>query len=311
MRIAVFGAGGVGGYFGGRLAFSGEDVVFIARGEHLQAMRKDGLCVRSVNGDFSLNDINVTDNPKRVGEVDVILLGVKTWQVMDVIDALRPMVGEDTVIVPLQNGVDTPSHLAAVFGKEHVLGGLCRIVSQVESPGCIRHSAIDPMIAFGELDNVKSARVEKLAEAFARAGVKVEIPADIHVAMWQKFIFIAAISGVGSVTRAPIGVVRSLPESRELLQRAISEGIAVARKRGLSLSEEYAQEVLEFIDSTQASATSSMQRDILAGRPSELASQNGAMVRLGMESGVKTPTHAFIYYSLLPLELRARGELEF
>ncbi|HEY61116.1 MAG TPA: 2-dehydropantoate 2-reductase [Anaerolineae bacterium] len=308
MRFAIFGAGAVGGYFGGRLAAAGEDVVFIARGKHLEALRKNGLTIKSINGNFRLNKVNATDNPKRVGEVDVVLVGVKAWQVPEAAEKMTPLVGEDTCVVPLQNGIDAPKQLASILGKERVLGGLCRIVSQVVSPGHIHHTAIEPFISFGELDNHYSERAEILLQAFLRAGVNAEVPADIYASMWQKFIFIAAISGVGAVTRSPVGVIRSLPETRELLETALHEGMAVAQGRGSSLLEDYFSKIMAFIDGMSPEATASMQRDIVDGLPSELASQNGAMVRIGLEIGIKTPVHTFIYHSLLPQELKARGK---
>jgi 2-dehydropantoate 2-reductase len=208
MRIAVFGAGAVGGYFGGRLAESGQDVVFIARGAHLRAMQSEGLRVDSINGDFTVYPVQASDDPPRVGEVEAVLLGVKAWQVPEAALAVRPLIGQDTFVVPLQNGVDAPSQIAAVLGKGAVLGGLCRIASHVAGPGYIRHTGIEPAIAFGELDNRPSDRAERLKTAFEKAGVRADIPVDIQAAIWEKFIFIASISGLGAVTGAPVGVTR-------------------------------------------------------------------------------------------------------
>ena len=313
MRLAVFGAGAVGGYFGGRLAQAGEDVVFIARGEQLQALRDRGLRVDSFvsKGDFVVQPVQATDDPEQVGVVDAVLVGVKAWQVTEAARAMRPLFGPETFVVPLQNGVEAPSQLAAVLGGEHVLGGLCRIVGLVVEPGYIRHAGLEPYVAFGELDNRPSERAERLREAFARAGVTAEVPLDIRVAMWEKFLFIASFSGVGAVTRAPAGVLRSLPETRQMLKQAMHEVLAVARARGIALPEEAIPRTMTLIDGLPPGGTASMQRDVIEGRPSELESQNGAVVRLGREVGVDTPLHAFIYHSLLPLELRARGQVQF
>ena len=312
MRIAIFGTGGAGGYFGGRLAQAGEEVVFIARGEHMRALQTHGLRVDSVKGDFIVQSVQASDDPSQVGIVDMILVGVKAWQVPEAAWAMRPLVGLETFVVPLQNGVDAPTELAAVLSAEHVLAGLCRIISFVAGPGHIRHVGGEPYIAFGELDNHPSERAEKLRQAFVRAqGVMVEIPADILAAMWQKFLLIASWSGVGAVTRAPIGVLRTLPETRRMLEQAMQEILSVALARNIALSQEAISHSMAFIDGLPPAGTASMQRDIMEGRPSELASQNGAVVRLGQEVGVATPLHAFIYHSLLPLELRARGEVEF
>jgi 2-dehydropantoate 2-reductase len=311
MRIAVFGTGGVGGYFGGRLAQGGEDVIFIARGDHLKAMRANGLRVDSLKGDFLIQPVQATDKPEDVGEVDAILVTVKAWQVPDAALAMRPMVGQNTFVVPLENGVDAPAELMAVLGEAHVLGGLCHIVSYIAEPGHIRHAGIEPHIAFGELDGRSSKRAQRLKAAFERAGVWAEVPENIRAAMWEKFLFIAAISGVGAVTRAPAGVMRGLPETRQLLQRAMEEVIAVAKAHQVNLPEDVLEKTMAFIDNLPEGATASMQRDIMEGRPSELASQNGAVLRLGSEQGVPTPTHAFLYHSLLPQDLRARGQLDF
>jgi 2-dehydropantoate 2-reductase len=311
MRIAVIGTGGVGGYFGGRLALAGEEVIFIARGDHLQALQTDGLRVESINGDFTLRNVRAARDPAEVGPVDAVLVAVKAWQVAEVAGAMRPLVGLGTAVVPLENGVEAPAQLAAVLGRDAVLGGLCQIVSFIAGPGHIRHTGIDPYIAFAELDGRPSQRAESLRVAFERAGVRAEIPADIHQAMWDKFMFISAFGGVGAVTRAPAGPMRSVPETRQMLKAALAEVVAVAQAHGVSLEEAAVERKLAFIDGLPEGTTASMQRDIIAGRVSELESQSGAVVRLGAERGVVTPTHRFIYQSLLPQELRARGKLDF
>ena len=311
MRIAVFGTGAVGGYFGGRLAQAGEDVVFIARGEQLRALKAHGLRVDSIKGDFALQPVQATDDPAQVGVVDAVIVGVKTWQVADAARAMRPLVGPETFVVPLENGVEAPDQLAAVLGAEHVLGGLCRIVSFVVEPGHVRHAGLEPYVALGELDNRPGERAERLRDAFTQAGVNAEIPADIQVAIWEKFLFIASFSGVGAVTRAPAGVLRSLPETRRMLEAAMREVLAVAQARGIGMTEEAVSRTMALIDGLPEAGTASMQRDIIGGQPSELESQNGAVVRLGQEVGVDVPLHGFMYRCLLPLELRARGELEF
>jgi 2-dehydropantoate 2-reductase len=183
MRIAVFGAGGVGGYFGGRLALAGEDVVFIARGAHLQALRTKGLQVESLKEDFVVSSVQATDDPSQVGPVDAVLVAVKAWQVPEAAQAIRPMVGAETCVVPLQNGLEAPAQLAAGLGTQHVLGGTCVISSAVTGPGCIRHIGLEPSVSFGELDHRASPRAERLGQAFGRAEVVAIIPADIQVAI--------------------------------------------------------------------------------------------------------------------------------
>lgn len=306
MRIAVFGTGSVGGYFGGRLAQSGEEVIFIARGEHFQAIRSNGLRVDSFMGDFVVKPAQAVNDPRRVGEVDVVLLGVKAWQVQNAALEMRAILGPETFVVPLQNGVDAPAQLAAVLGSERVLGGLCKISAFIAGPGRIHHAGLEPYVAFGELGKRSSERADRLREAFERAGVWVEVPPDIQVAMWEKFLFIAAVSGVGAVTRAPLGAVRDLPETRSMLEQAMRETLAVARGRKVHLPDDVVARTMAFIDGLPPGVTASMQRDIVDGRPSELSSQNGAVARMGLELGVPTPTHTFIYHSLLPQELQAR-----
>ncbi|MGE5224570.1 MAG: 2-dehydropantoate 2-reductase [Omnitrophica WOR_2 bacterium] len=310
MRIAIYGTGGVGGYFGGRLAQAGEEVVFIARGEHLKALQAKGLHVNSIKGDFHISPTHATDRPDQVGEVDAVLVCVKAWQVPEAARAIKPMIGRDSFAVPLENGVEAPGQLTAELGKEHVLGGLCQIVSFISAPGEISHTGIDPFISFGELDNRVTARARRLKEAFDRVGVRSEIPADIQAALWDKFLFIVAISGVGAVTRAPAGVIRKLPQTRAMLEGVMKEVKAVAEAQQVHLPDDVVQKKMAFIDSLPESATASMQRDILSGKPSELEAQNGAVVRLGAKDGVATPVNSFIYSSLLPQELRARNQVQ-
>jgi 2-dehydropantoate 2-reductase len=309
MRIAVFGTGGVGGYFGGRLAQAGEEVHFIARGEHLSAIRRDGLTVSSVEGDFRIAPARATDKPEEVGPVDAVIVGVKAWQIAEAAKLMRPLVGPSTTVIPLENGVEAADELAAVLGDDRVIGGLCAIVAMIEKPGHIRHAAVHPVIRFGELDNGKSDRVELLRQTFARAeGLTVELPEDIHVAIWNKFSFISAWSGVGSVTRVPLGPILGTAETRTLLQAAVAEAVAVGRAAGVALSPESVEKTMGFFDSLDGSGTASMQRDVMAGRPSELEAQTGAIVRLGARHHVPTPANAFLYQALLPQERIARGE---
>jgi 2-dehydropantoate 2-reductase len=311
MRIAIFGAGSVGGYFGGRLAQAGEDVFFIARNENLKAMQANGLWIDSIKGDFHIKPVQATNDPKQVGEVEMVLIGVKAWQVAEIAPTLQPLIGKDTGVIFLGNGVDAPSQLIPVLGEEHVLGGLCRISVYLTGPGHIRHAGVDPFLALGELDGRRSARVESLRQAFQHAGVNAIVPADIWAAMWEKFVFIASISGVGAVTRAPTGILRGIPETRQMLEGAIEEVENLARARGIQLPSDIAIKTMSFIDGMAPAVIASMQRDIMEGRPSELEAQNGAVVRMGKETGIATPIHAFIYSSLLPQEMKARGEIPF
>ncbi len=311
MRVAIYGTGGAGGYFGAHLARTGEDVTFIARGQHLKAIQAHGLCVETPAGKIVIHPANAADDPTQVGSVDVIFLGVKAWQVEEAARNMKPMVGPQTLVIPLQNGVEAPSQLAAVFGPEHVLGGLCGTISWVVAPGRIRNIGAANFIKFGELDNRRSERGERLRQLFEKAGVNVDIPSDIHKAIWEKFLLVTPFGGVGAVSRAPIGIMRIMPETRSLLEQCMQEVSAVARASSIKLSDNVVADTMKFIDTLAANATTSLQRDIAEGKPSEIDFWNGAVVRLGQAAGVTTPVNQFIYHSMLPQELRARGKLVF
>ena len=299
MRIVIFGTGGVGGYFGGRLAQAGEDVTFIARGEHLRAIKANGLKVDSPQGDFVIYPAKATDDVNEVGETDLVILGVKAWQVPEAARAIKPLVGSKTTVVPMQNGVDAVAQLVAELGADIVIGGLCRIVSFVVEPGHIRHAGFAPTIIIGELDNHRTERIAKIEEVFKHAGLDTTIAADIQVALWTKFLFIASFSGVGALANAPAGVVRSDPKWRGLMLSAMEEIYSLAHARGINLPSDSVEKVMAAVDGLPEDATSSMQRDIAAGKPSELESQNGAVVRMARESGIEVPTHTLIYQSLI------------
>lgn len=311
MRIAVFGAGGAGGFFGARLAQAGGEVIFIARGEHLDAIRKDGLRVDSILGNFAVSPAQATDDPAQVGTVDVVLLGVKAWQVQRAIKVLAPLVGPETVVVPLQNGVEAPSQLAEAFGPDHVVGGLAKIISYKAGPGHIHHSGAEPYIAIGELDKHPSKRIERIRELFQQASINTDITPDIQAALWEKFLFVVSWGGVGALADAPIGVLRSVPETRHMLEQSMTEVLSVAQARKIVLSEDIVTKTMLFIDKLPANGTTSLQRDISEGKPSELYFWNGAVVRLSQETGVESPLNKIIYSSLLPRELQAQGKLEF
>jgi 2-dehydropantoate 2-reductase len=307
MRIAVVGAGALGLYFGGRLAEAGEDVAFLARGRTLEALRTGGLRIDSIAGDFTLERVEATDQPAAIGPVDAVLVCVKAWQVPEVAPTLRPLLREGTAVIPLQNGIDAPDQLAAALGAGFVLGGLCRIFAFQTAPGRVRHAGVAPSLAFGELDGGSSERVERLKEVFLRAkGVSVDASPNIRAAMWEKLLFIVALSTVGAATRSPAGVFRAIPETRRLLESVLREILDVARAKGIALADGLVARTLGFIDGLPADATASMQRDLVEGRPSELEAQTGAVVRLGLETGVATPVSATLYAALLPGERSAR-----
>lgn len=306
MRIAVVGAGGVGGYFGGRLAQAGMDTTFIVRGATLDALQRNGLTVESVLGDFQLPDVRATDDPSTVGPVDAILTTVKAWQLPEAAAGLGPLIGEETIIVPLENGIDAPEVLTRLFGARHVAGGLCAIVSFIVSPGHVRHAAFEPIVMFGELDNRRTPRVERLREAFERAGVNAEVPQDITRSMWTKFLFIAPMSGIGALTRVPVGVWREEPGIRTMVTAVLNEMIAVANARGIDLGADAVTKTWERYDALAGTSTASMQRDIMEGKPSELEAQLGTVVRLAQENRIAAPVTSLMYHALLPQERVAR-----
>lgn len=311
MRIAIYGAGAVGGYFGGRLAQAGEAVSFISRGQTLQTLQSQGLRVESIAGDFVVQPVQATDDPETVGSVDLVIVAVKAWQVPAVAENMRPLIGPHTLVLPLQNGVEAPGQLAAVWGQEQVIGGSCVIVAEVVDPGHIRHAGAQPTVNIGELDNRHTDRIETVRRLLAQCqGVAVNVVHDITVALWQKFMIIAPWSGVGAVTRAPLHTICRHPETRQLLAAVIAEIEAVARAHGVALPPTAAADTLARLEQIGPGLLASMQRDLMNGRPSELEAQTGAVVRLGLEAGIATPVNSFIYASLLLQERQARGEVQ-
>jgi 2-dehydropantoate 2-reductase len=306
MNIVVFGAGGVGGYFGAKLAQAGYDVTFVARGKHLQAIKNTGLKVKSINGDFVVHP-KVTDNVLTIKAPDLVILGVKSWQVLEVAKQLKPIISKDTMVLPLQNGADNADKLRAVLPDKNVLAGLCKIVSRVEAPGIIDHFAFDPEIVFGEYDNKKTERVQNVAFIFDKAGIKNKISNHIHLDIWKKFLFIATISGIGALTRVEFGAMRVDEDIRQIIYQTANEIVAVANAKGIALTNDDIEMVLKMIDALNPKTTASMQRDIMEGRPSELDNFNGYIVRQGKALHITTPANSFTYHCLLPQEKKARG----
>lgn len=306
MRVTVLGAGAVGCYYGARLQQAGADVTFVARGQGLAALRERGLVVHSPAGDARLA-VRAVGRAEQAGAADWVLCGVKAWQVPEAALALASSMGEDTAVLPLQNGVEASDQLAAVLGPRHAVYGATWIAAHLAEPGVVTHDGVEPRIALGERDGTASPRVAALSEALRRGGVTVELPDDMRRVLWAKFLFIASISGLSAATRLPVAAWRGVPETRLLLLAALEEAAAVGRARGVALPDDVVPSTVAFIDSLPAGALPSMARDLGEGRPSELETQNGAVLRLGREAGVPTPTHEFLYGVLAPLERRARG----
>ena len=307
MKIAIYGAGGVGGYYGGVLARTGHDVSLIARGAHLEAIRASGLSVRSPGGDFLVRPAVATDDPGEIGRVDAVIVAVKSMHLLAVCEGIAPLLGAETLVVPLLNGVDAHELLVPAVGSARMGKGLTRIMSEVAAPGEIRHIGVDPYVALAEWDGGGSPRVDALVAALRDAGVDAEVPPDIDAAIWQKFLFVCSLGGVCAACRMHLGPVRTLPQSRSLLRRAMEEIAAVAAAHGVSLPDDAVTGAMQVVDSFPAKGTSSLQRDLAEGVPSELDAWSGAAVRLGATVGVATPVHSFIHAVLLPSEMQARG----
>jgi len=305
MKIAVVGAGGVGGYFGGLLAQAGHEVCFVARGGHLAAIQSRGLQVKSVHGDFTVQPAVATDDPGSVGAVDYVIIGVKHYALIAAAPGVAKIFGPETTVVPLLNGVDAHETLGKHVPQQALVGGLCNIVSMIESPGVIRQESPFRQVVLGELDHQHSDRVERLIQAWRDCGVEATHADDIHVAMWNKLIFIGSFGGVGSLSRANAGEIQASPESRQLIVEAAMEVEAVARAEGVRLPANATDQAISFFDNLGSTATSSMQRDVAAGSMFELEAFSGTIVRRGQKRGVATPVHRMIYALLRPALNRA------
>ncbi len=306
MKIAIIGTGGVGGYFGGKLAHEGNDVTFVARGTHLKAMLSRGLEVKSVLGDFRVDNIKATDKITDLKDPGLIILGVKAWQIREIRDDLKKIVRPDTVILPLQNGVLAVDELAEEVDKSHIVGGLCRIISMIESPGVISHLGVTPTVVFGEPDKSGSKRTEEILSCFQSAGIESRIAEDIESELWKKFIAIC-VSGLLAVSKTTYGEMRELKETRQMMIELLQEIYAVSQKAGVKIEPDFLEKTISFMDSLPYDSAASLTRDVWEGKPSEIEYQNGTVVRLGEKYGVPTPINRFVYNCILPGELKARG----
>ena len=299
MRVAVVGAGGVGGYYGGRLAAAGLDVAFLARGAHLAALQRDGLRVDSPLGNIRLTEVKASGIPAEIGPVDVVLFCVKLYDTAAAAREMAPLVGPDTTIICLQNGVDGPSLLAEAHGADHVVPGTVYLVSELAGPGHIVHSAVDRPI-LGAASGVAGERVKALVDAWRSAGSAADISDEIHVEIWRKFVRLCTFSAIGCAARLPVGPILRDPETRVLMVAALEEAVTVARATGVLLEGGFASESLAFLLAMTPDSKPSMLRDLEAGRRLELPWLSGTIVRLGAERGVPTPIHGFCYKILRP-----------
>ncbi len=306
MNILIFGIGGVGGYFGGKLAQAGFNVTMIARGKHLEVIRKNGLEVESINGNFKVKPKLATDNLAEVPTPDLVILGVKSWQIPEVAKKLKPIISAETMVLPVQNGANNVEKLLEILPGKNILAGLCHIVCFVEKPGKINHVSFEPRITFGEIDNSNSERIQHLKEVFDKSEITNFNPENIQLEIWKKFLYITTVSGLGGLTRVSIDKIRESEYLYDLLQKTAQEIKSVANAKGIPLSVEHLKNTFEIIQSQAPGTTASTQRDIMAGRPSELKNFNGFIVKEAEKLGIATPVNKMIYECLLPMEIEAR-----
>jgi len=298
MKIAIIGSGGVGGYFGARLAASGQDVTFVARGAHLEAMQKNGLKVLSALGDLHLPEVKATSDTSVIGPVDVVMIAVKLWATEEAAAAAKPLIGPNTVAVSFQNGVVAVDTLLPVLGKEHVMGGVSNIAALIEEPGVIRHNGNMANLFFGELDGKPSARSQALQVACKIANIRAETVADIRKAIWEKFVRLVTLSAMTSLTRMPAGPLRTDPDTRALMQQVMEEVVAVGKASGIGFDADIVAAQMANIDSIPPAMVASMCGDLRRGNRLELPWLSGHVAKLGKELGVPTPANAFVYAAL-------------
>lgn len=295
MKIAVMGSGGVGGYFGARLAQAGCDVSFIARGAHLAAIRERGLKVESKLGDIHLSPVRVTDDPRTLEPVDLVLFSVKLWDTEAAARSIASLFGPDTGIVSFQNGVQKDDILRGIFGDKAVMGGVGYIATAIARPGVIQHTGTMQRLVFGEYDGRRSPRVEALLAACRGGGIDAKLSADIRREIWEKFVFLVGLSGTTATTRLPIGPIRESPRTRAFLLDLMREAVAVGRAHGVALAEDYAEKRLAFCDGLPPDMTSSLHHDLERGNPLEVRWLSGGVVELGERVGVPTPVNRAVW----------------
>lgn len=300
MKIAVMGTGGVGGWFGAKLALAGEDVTFIARGEHLLAMREKGLKIFSPTGDMLVDPVKVTSDPAGIGPVDVVMFCVKLWDVDSAAEACRPLIGPETAVISFQNGVDAEDRIASILGPEHAVGGVAAIFALIDAPGVIRQTGDLAWLKYGELSGKVTPRIETFHDACVKAGIKSTLSPDINVDIWEKFTVLAPLAGATAATRSTIGPILADPDTRHLFEALVEEAVAVGRARGISLPDDIAATRIAFAEALPAGNRASMASDLERGNRLELEWLTGAVVRLGRELGVPTPVSDTVYAVLKP-----------
>ncbi len=305
MNIVIIGAGGVGGYFGGKLVAAGYKTTFLVRGKTLKVIQSNGLQVKSINGSFHVYP-TATDNYDVIKDADLIILSVKSWQIEKIAIKFKSFLKADAMVLSLQNGVDNANKLTEILGPKKVVAGLCRIVAKIESPGIIDHFGYEPEILFGEMDNSKTQRVNEIHKVFTKAGFKNNISPDIQRDIWLKFLFIGSISAIGALTRSVLGEMREDPYIRNILIDTAKEIVSIGSHLGVDINNKDIENCFAVIDRIDYHTTMSLQRDMIEGKPSELENFNGYIVKKGDELGIDTPVNDFIYYCLKPMEEKVR-----
>ncbi len=306
MKIVVMGTGGVGGYFGGLFARKGHQVFFVARGAHLQSILEKGLTVKSVHGDFNISPALAGSDPAEFGIADLVLFCTKTYDTQAAAKMLLPVVGEETMVMSFQNGIDSADRIGAVLGIQHMVGSSTWISSLIESPGVIRQVSQFRRVVIGELDGKRTPRLQNLCTAWHEIGIRAECVEDILKVLWTKFVFISSMSGFGSLTRLAVGDYRSVPETRMMMVKLMEEVEAVARAKGINLDVDVVSQTLAFIDQAAPGLRPSMQADVEASKRMELESMIGVICRLGQQLSIPTPTADMIYALLKPLEFKSK-----
>jgi 2-dehydropantoate 2-reductase len=308
MNIIVMGTGGTGGYYGGLLAQTGHDVTFIARGGNLAAIRRSGLQVQSLHGDFTVSPANATDDPSRLDPPDLILFCTKTYSTDEAAQQIKPIVGRATTVLSLQNGIDAAERIGSVVGMEHMVGGTTYISSTVAGPGVIKQVSDFRRVVVGELDGRRTPRIEAIYQVLQDTGITAELSDNILKALWTKFVFISSASSFGSLTRLPMAQYRAVPETRQQIIRLMREVESVARSQGATLDPDAVEKSLGVMDNAGPQIKASMQLDVESGHRTELESMIGAISRKGRQGGVETPLADTLYALLLPVDLSARAK---
>jgi 2-dehydropantoate 2-reductase len=298
MRIAVMGAGGVGGYFGARLAASGEQVHFIARGPHLEAIQNTGLQVYSANGDILVKPARATSNPASVGPVDLVIVAVKLWSTEQALRDAGPLIGPDTAVVSFQNGVVAVDAIAKIYGDQRTLGGVAQIAAVIEEPGVIRHTGTMAVLVVGELDGRPSTRAQRFVDACKRAGIEARLSDDIRKSIWEKYSFLVAASAMTGLTRLPLGAVREDPDTRALMSQIMSEVTAVGRAMDVRLDVDLVEKLLQRLDGLPRGMVASMLGDLERGNRLELPWLSGGVVQMGKDLNLPTPANSFVVAAL-------------